>query len=72
MDSVYLIASAAFGVGVFSGYLLRKNWFLLRTLSKKQPKALNDKNANKKKNEIGEKNQEFKSQIEETNQSVKY
>lgn len=69
MDSVYLIASAAFGVGVFSGYLLRKNWFLLRTLSKKQPKALNP---NKKKNEIGEKNQEFKSQIEETNQSVKY
>lgn len=65
MDSVYAIATAAFGVGLFSGYLLRKNMFFFRSLAKKQQKSLNQKPVKNK--QIDSNNEDFKGQVFDAN-----
>ena len=76
MNSVYSIASIAFGIGFFSGYFLRKNWFLVQSLLKKQNKSKPIENkTDVKKKKTDAKTQDFtdfKSQTEssETTKSV--
>lgn len=50
MNSSYTIVTVAFGVGLLSGYLIRKNWFLFRGLlgAKKPSNSKTTTTTNKK------------------------